>query len=92
VLGQPAGALHADSRARGILGADLVERRQGTATLTKAGAEVVCRARSILSATWRLIEDQHRRRVARGLQLSSEVAFRADERYRFAGLVKFRAE
>jgi LysR family hydrogen peroxide-inducible transcriptional activator len=39
-----------------VLGAELVERRQGAITLTEVGAEVVIRARSILSATGDLVD------------------------------------
>ncbi len=50
-----------------FLGVELVERRQGAVTLTEAGAEVVSRARSILSATRDLIDfAQHGGRVLSG--------------------------
>src|SRR2546421_12789031 len=39
-----------------FLGVELVERRQGAATLTETGVEVVARARSILSATRDLVD------------------------------------
>src|SRR5258708_26911000 len=50
-----------------FLGVELVERRQGAVTLAEGGAEVVSRARSILSATRDLIDfAQHGGRVLSG--------------------------
>jgi LysR family transcriptional regulator, hydrogen peroxide-inducible genes activator len=50
-----------------FLGTELVERRQGAVTLTEVGAEVVSRARSILSATRDLVDfARHRGKVLTG--------------------------
>jgi LysR family transcriptional regulator, hydrogen peroxide-inducible genes activator len=50
-----------------FLGTELVERRHGAVSLTEAGAEVVSRARSILSATRDLVDfARHRAKVLTG--------------------------